>query len=157
MLSRDNKIRLLMALKKVVTYRQTGICCQVNDNLTSEDISLEDLRDIRKDLDRRFLTWPEWSGNTRYPVPASPGNMDKVRAEMAYWHAAHTGILWEGTYGIQRKNLLNYLITQVSIEVYGEPALRPENIDNADADPAFWIFTGAMIGAFLCLIYVLLS
>lgn len=50
-------------------------------------------------------SWPHYSGNPSFPVPASLQDTSPKAAELAYWNAGNTTHdRWGGDYGLLRRN-----------------------------------------------------
>lgn len=56
--------------------------------------------------------WPKYSGNPRYPVPATH---PEGRSSYAFHDAAEDGAMWEGEYGKLRLELLDWLIQVIHL------------------------------------------
>lgn len=55
-------------------------------------------------------SWPHYSGNPVFPVPASLQDTSPKAAELAYWNAGGTTHdRWGGDYGLLRRNLALHL------------------------------------------------
>jgi hypothetical protein len=101
-----------------------GICYQLNE-IAGE---VFDSEVCATELTPYFITWPMFSGSTRYPVPYVGKVLDclgnevkfkeseglSVRAERAYIFG---GYLWLGEYGDLRKNLLDHIINELEKEL----------------------------------------
>lgn len=84
-----------------------GICVGV-EYLTMDVEGCDDFK-VAQLMRALFTTWPEYTGDTHFPVPFgswSPSNI--------YFKA---GNLWIGPYGESRLRLLSYMIEQLQAEV----------------------------------------
>lgn len=70
-------------------------------------------------IERRFKTWPKYSGNPSFPVPSPAHPDDMWAAEISYRQANCTRNMWSGEYGKQRIELLDHLIADVELDVFG--------------------------------------
>jgi hypothetical protein len=89
-----------------------GMCSEVRRQLTMQEDIL--FHEIREPL---FRSWPEFSGNITYPVPAPEdfvirrGLDSKVAAE-SYYSNCHE--MYKGKYGTSRKNLAKYMVAELT-------------------------------------------
>lgn len=82
-----------------------GLCTNLTEHCLGADT-----------LHRIFSSWPEYSGCTSYPVPASPDalhgrSLDKTEravagAQLVYWGCLD---MYKGTYGASRRRLAAYM------------------------------------------------
>jgi len=84
---------------------------------------------LRKAIDGRWMGWPDYSGNTAYPVPCTPDVRDVALEYMdcyggfeegqEFQHELHEAVfegttnLWLGEYGDKRRELAAYLADQL--------------------------------------------
>jgi hypothetical protein len=116
---------LLQALLTTLTELRTkpllltGICGGVNsryfDYVPKDVVITRERRDLMREYNTQkmrelFLTWPPYSGDDWYPVPAT--SCDNAAGE---YNA--TPKKWEGQYGDLRKDLLEHLIRGVQAEL----------------------------------------
>lgn len=79
-----------------------GICALVYQlSGSSSDRSI-----YRTEMRRLFESWPEFSGDWRFPIKPPPGYHTPQEA----YSALHR---WEGTYGEARRRLLDFMIEQL--------------------------------------------
>jgi hypothetical protein len=116
---------LLQALLTTLTELRTkpllltGICGGVSsmyfDNVPEDVAIYPESRALLREYNIRkmkelFLTWPPYSGDPMYPVPATDcGDAGEQYGE--------TDFMWEGQYGDLRKDLLEHLIRGVQAEL----------------------------------------
>ncbi len=69
-----------------------------------------------------FTRWPEFSGNSNYPIrwPGDPaGRGQRQAAEDAYYRFPR----WTGEYGAARLRLLDFIISELEKELGDEPTI----------------------------------
>lgn len=104
-------------------HEHRGICDQIDSRIDYEncygsqawilDKQGQPLFRIKSWLKTQFKLWPEFSGETRYPVPSlNPLNS----AEEYFQYRADEDAMWKGEYGKSRKRLLKFLQEQFSKE-----------------------------------------
>jgi hypothetical protein len=87
-----------------------GMCSEVRRQLTMQEDIL--FHEIREPL---FRSWPEFSGNITYPVPAPKHdveNLDSKDAAEFEYSSCHE--MYEGEYGTSRKNLAKYMVAELT-------------------------------------------
>lgn len=99
-------VRRLIKLKKLVAkgkQEQVGICNQVKCSWS------------QLILTTYFIKWPKFSGSTVFPVPCPELSSKGIaKARDRYITVKHTGDMWTGEYGELRKELLDFLIIEIT-------------------------------------------
>ena len=133
-----------------VADEETGICGNVTqyiskavlpDEIVSQPAGDGGSRECIEETFKRltielFVLWPHYSGNSYYPVPASPGQREEFEecwggncdsAEAAENAFEYSGLHWAGEYGDYRMDLLNHMIDRLTEAlVVEEPVAVPE-------------------------------
>lgn len=101
----------LLQIQQEVPMVGEGICNNV-DMLILDVEGAHDLV-IHLTMVNIWKKWPKYSGRESYPVPFTYPDSTTRDPMNAYYS---TPLLWEGTYGDARKELLSYMIEQLQAE-----------------------------------------
>lgn len=106
-------LNALMAIKEKPALSQVGIC----PNIEYATLNVPGTNDYRisKFFKAIAKTWPKFSGDLGYPVPA-PFGVAKSGYQAYYSYSEDS--MWEGDYGALRKELLNYAISALEKELH---------------------------------------
>lgn len=83
-----------------------GICSHVLDN-NEDSVRLSAM------LEQLFRSWPKYSGNYLFPVPAPDKDEGEGSESFAFESATLEATLWKGEYGALRKELCQWCIDNV--------------------------------------------
>lgn len=106
-------LNALMAIKKEPFEPHTGICPNI-DYATMNIPGTIDMfiQTVFKDIAQ---SWPKYSGDQHYPVPATfSDETPRTAYAFAYTHEG----MWGGEYGTLRKELLDYAISELEKELH---------------------------------------
>ena len=87
--------------------QDTGICYNLRNAMGHEQY-----KDFYYFLITCFDSWPEFSGDRRYPVSVSGNPRDE------YWDNVYIGLYGTGEYAMARKRLASHILSRL-IGVYG--------------------------------------
>lgn len=85
-----------------------GICISVDEVMYINGVPMCDSTHARARRKEIFRTWPKFSGTLSYPVPSTN---PELSAEACFHF---TSDKWSGEYGQLRRELLDYLIEELS-------------------------------------------
>ena len=139
----------------------TGICGNVsryvNKALLPDDIlamsigkggsrqCVEDTFNSMKD--ELFSSWPHYSGNKFYPVPAPLWQREAMEyctmADAAEYVFDNSDLFWEGEYGDYRMSLLNHMIDRITEALVVEEPVGPVSVPDTSGVTTYGTQTAA--------------
>lgn len=105
-----------------VDDRACGLCANVADRMCDKFNGEEDGGGIEEDIwyevaKELFASWPEYSGNENYPVPAPDSFLNTSESSEEQSIYCTTDDIYIGEYGATRQRLVSHMIVELRYEL----------------------------------------
>ena len=112
----ENRDVIIAALMEILENGQPddpefGLCVNIEEALYNAYYDEDEVLSALAEFVEGLAEWPEGTGCTAYPVPATRGDKCRERAAEAYFASRDTG-RWEGEQGELRMDLVNWLLEE---------------------------------------------
>ena len=113
--------KILEALKELDRTPVEDRACAICDSVCNRIGPNEPWHSIRVALEVLFEEWPEFSGDSTYPVPSC---QEGQGWRSAFEYAEYFKLIWKGEYGAARQRLLTFCIKTLEDRMEARAIMR---------------------------------